>query len=297
MRPSLAMQVVFAVVLAFLSACAADASRDESPGSALYADPQPVAIEGYDDHAMEPFLSRDGRHLYFNNSNHPLADTNLHYAERIDATTFRYKGELRGVNTTKLEGVVSIDRDNTLYFVSVRDYENTLSTIFRGKIVDGVVSGVELVPGISRRQPRHLNFDVDVSPDGERLYFVDGRFGLLGPQTADIVVAERQGPAFIRRPDSAELMRNINTGALEYAPCISADGRTLLFTRMRAGLGARPSIYVSRRDSATAPFGPAAKLVALDGHVEATTFSVDERSIYYHKKEGDRFVVMMATKR
>lgn len=71
MRPSLAMQVVFAVVLAFLSACAADASRDESPGSALYADPQPVAIEGYDDHAMEPFLSRDGRHLYFNNSNHP----------------------------------------------------------------------------------------------------------------------------------------------------------------------------------------------------------------------------------
>lgn len=297
MRPSLAMQVVFAVVLAFLSACAADASRDESPGSALYADPQPVAIEGYDDHAMEPFLSRDGRHLYFNNSNHPLADTNLHYAERIDATTFRYKGELRGVNTTKLEGVVSIDRDNTLYFVSVRDYENTLSTIFRGKIVDGVVSGVEPVPGISRRQPRHLNFDVDVSPDGERLYFVDGRFGLLGPQTADIVVAERQGPAFMRRPDSAELMRNINTGALEYAPCISADGRTLLFTRMRAGLGARPSIYVSRRDSATAPFGPAAKLVALDGHVEATTFAVDERSIYYHKKVDDRFVVMMATKR
>jgi len=37
--------------------------------AADFARPEPVRIEGYDDHAMEPFLTRDGRVLLFNNSN------------------------------------------------------------------------------------------------------------------------------------------------------------------------------------------------------------------------------------
>ena len=296
-RRPFAVRGLFAAAAAVLSlaACAVDNGRD-APGSSLYAHPQRVAIEGYSDHAMEPFLSRDGRNLFFNNLNHPSVDTNLHVAERIDATRFRYKGELHGANTTALEGVASMDRSGNLYFVSLRDYEKTFSTIFRGKYVDGVVTGVTHVPGISRHQSRYVNFDVDVSPDGDHLYFVDGRFGLLGPQTADIVVAERRGAEFAPLPESADLLRNVNTDALEYAPCISADGRTLLFTRMRARLGARPSIFVARRDSVAEPFRPAEKLVALDGHVEAPTLSVDERSVYYHKKEGDRFVIFMASR-
>jgi WD40-like Beta Propeller Repeat len=291
---------VFVVALSvYCGGCATDAGTD-APVSYLYADPQPVTIEGYDGDAMEPFLARDGRYLFFNNSNHPSVDTNLHYAERMDDLRFRYRGEVRGANTTALDAVATMDRSGVFYFVSLRDHEKTLHSIFRGEFRDGALSGVEPVRGISRKKPLYINFDLDISPDGERMYVVDGRFDLLwmlGPKAADIVVADRRGDGFAVAPDSAAALGKVNTDALEYAPCISADGRTLLLTRMRRGLGAEPAIYVAQRDDPSQPFGPARRLAALEGFVEATTFTVDERSIYYHRKVDDRFVLFMATKR
>lgn len=280
---------------AFLASCATSPDRS-LPESRLYAHPQRVAILGYEGQAMEPFLSRDGRYLLFNNLNDPAVDTNLHYAERVDDLTFRYRGELAGVNTPALEGVPSLDRRNTLYFVSTRSYESSLSTIYRGVFSDGRVAGVALVPGLSRRQAGYVNFDVDVSPDGNTLYFVDARFGRSGPETADLVVAERRGADFVRRPDSAELLQHVNTEALEYAPCISADGLTLLFTRARLSLvGGSVAIYVAQRARSTEPFGPPARLAALDGLVEAPTFAPDERAIYYHRKDGAKYVIYRAS--
>lgn len=283
----------------YCGGCATEAGPD-APVSSLYADPQPVTVEGYDGDAMEPFLARDGRYLFFNNSNHPSVDTNLHYAERIDDLRFRYRGEVRGANTTALDAVATMDSSGMFYFVSLRDHEKTFHSIFRGEFRDGALSGVEPVSGISRKKPLHINFDLDISPDGERMYVVDGRFDLLwvlGPKAADIVVAGRRGEGFAIAADSAAMLGNVNTDALEYAPCISADGRTLLLTRLRRGLGAQPAIYVAQRDDPSQPFGPARRLAALEGFVEATTFSVDERAIYYHRKVDDRFVLFMATKR
>ncbi len=278
-----------------LSSCASAPDRS-APESHLYARPQRVTLLGYDGDAMEPFLSRDGRYLLFNNLNDPKVNTNLHYAERVDELTFRYRGEIAGVNTPALEGVPSLDRRNTLYFVSTRSYESSLSTVHRGQFADGRVSGVELLPGVSRRQAPMVNFDVDVSPDGDTLYFVDARFGRSGPETADLVVAGRRGSTFVRLPDSAALLQQVNTDALEYAPCISADGLTLLFTRARLGLvGGSVAIYVARRARATEPFGPPARLAALEGLVEAPTFTPDERAIYFHKKDGAKYVIYRAS--
>lgn len=290
---------VLLALSACVGGCATDAGAD-APVSYLYGDPRPVEIEGYDGDAMEPFLARDGRYLFFNNSNHPSVDTNLHYAERIEDTRFRYRGELRGANATTLDAVATMDRDGVFYFVSLREHEKTRDSIFRGVFRDGALTGVEAVSGISRKKPLSVNFDVDISPDGARMYVVDGRFDLLwvlGPKAADIVAMDRRGGGFVPAPDSAAMLRAVNSDVLEYAPSISADGRTLLFTRLRRGLGAEPAIYVSQRDDPTRPFGPARRLAALEGFVEATTFSVDERTIYYHKKVGDRFALFMATKR
>lgn len=286
-------------VSVYCAGCVSDEIPDV-PVSYLYADPQPVTIEGYDGDAMEPFLARDGRTLFFNNSNHPAVDTNLHYAERVDDLRFRYRGEVRGANTTALDAVATMDRRGVFYFVSLRDHERTFDSIFRGKFRDGALSGVEPVRGISRKKPLYINFDLDISPDGERMYVVDGRFDLLwvlGPKAADIVVADRSGDGFAIAPDGAAALGNVNTDALEYAPCMSADGRTLLLTRMRRGIGAQPAIYVAQRDNPTQPFGPARRLAALEGFVEATTFSADERAIYYHRKVDDRFMLFRATKR
>jgi hypothetical protein len=257
----------------------------------VFDHPERVVIRGYDGHAMEPFVTRDGRYLLFNNLNDPSINTNLHYAERIDDLTFQYRGELQGVNTPALEGVPTMDRHNILYFVSPRSYDKTFSTIYRGSFANGRVSGVELVHGISRKEPGIVNFDVEVSPDGSVLYFVDSRFARGGPETADLVIAERRGSGFQRAGNSEHIMQHVNSEALEYAPCISADGLTLLFTRARLGMAGGAAIYLARRNSTAEPFGKPLRLAALEGFVEAPTLSPDERSLYYHRREGARFVI------
>lgn len=262
----------------------------------LFSHPERVTLVAYDGDAMEPFITRDGRYLLFNNRNDPSVNTDLHFAERIDALTFQYRGEMKGVNTPALEGVPTADRHNILYFVSTRSYDKTLSTIYRGTFANGEVSGIELVSGISRLEPGMVNFDVEVSLEGDMLYFVDAKFGRSGPETADIVIARRTATGFQRVRDGPEIMKHINTSALEYAPCISADGLTLLFTRARPDSGVAPSIYWSRRTSTTDSFGPPARLVTLEGFVEAPTLSPDEKSLYFHKLESGRFVIYRASR-
>lgn len=295
--PGMAIRVLASACALLLAAMtsASGASR-ETATSLRYADPQPVVIAGYDGDAMEPFLSRDGRYLFFNDLNAPWVDTDLRLAERIDATHFRYLGRLAGANSEKLDGVATMDRAGRFYFVSMRDHDRTRVSLFGGTFADGKVSAVHPLQGLSRRRARYINFDLDVSPDGEHLYYVDGRFGLLWPVAADILLAGRKGDSFVPLPEDTVLLRNVNTDALEYAPCISADGLTLLFTRAPPGIVVHASIYIAQRASVTEPFGPAAKLVALDGHVEAPTFTPDERGIYFHRKTGDRFVIFLATR-
>ncbi len=259
-----------------------------------FTNPQRVTILGYNDHAMEPALSRDGQYLFFNNSN-AAVNTNLHWAQRIDDLTFQYQGEIGGVNTTALEGVPSMDRNNVFYFVSNQSYVTTLSTLYRGTFTNGTVSGVGLVPGVSALLLGMVNFDADISPDGNTLYFVDGRFDFPNsvPVTADILIAERSGVNFVRVANGADIMRQINTGALEYAPAISTSGLEIFFTRLE---GSTSAIYASTRSNTSAPFDTPKKIQAITGFVEAPTLPADEKSLYYHKDENGLFVIYRVTR-
>jgi Tol biopolymer transport system component len=277
------------LVACTLSACAAGDSGATTSDAvpAELTNPRRVTLRGYSDHAMEPALSRDGQYLFFNNSNDPTVDTNLHWAERIDDLTFQYKGELGGINTPALDGVPSMDRNGVLYFVSTRSYAQTSSTLYRGTFSNGTVSGIELVPGVSAQAPGRVNFDAEISPDGNTLYFVDSQFGATGPLTADILVAERSGTSFVRASNTA-IMQQINTSALEYAPAISSSGLELFFTRVEGGA---PVIYAAWRSSTSAPFGTPKRIEAITGFAEAPSLSADEKSLYYHKKEDGLFVL------
>ncbi len=270
-------------------------TEEPEPQPGDFAGPQRVTIQGYDDHAMEPFISRDGRYLFFNNSNDPAVDTNLHWAERIDDLTYQYRGEIGGVNTTSLEGVASMDQDGAFYFVSTRSYDQTASTIYRGLFTSGTVSGVDLAPGVSTATPGTVNFDAEISPDGGTLYFVDSRFSASGqPQTADILVATWNGAAFVRDSGSATIMEQVNTSkSLEYAPCISASGLELYFTRLE---GSSPAIWGAARTDTSSPFGAPRRITAATGFVEGPTLSPDDKSLYYHKRDGDRFVIYRVTR-
>ena len=106
---------VFLLIAATPPAAAADND------AAAFDAPNIVTIRGYHDDVMEPFLSRDGAILFFNNLNEPSVNTDIHYAVRIDPLTFEYKGRVGHVNTSALEGVPTMDRSGTFYFISPRD--------------------------------------------------------------------------------------------------------------------------------------------------------------------------------
>ena len=275
-----------------LAAAACGSQRSAAPPAAEYhgfGAPQRVAIRGYGGDAMEPFITRDGRYLFFNNRNDPRVDTNLHYAERVDDATFSYRGELQGVNSPVLDAVPSMDSDGNLFFISTRSYFETLSTVYRGRFRAGAVTGVELVPGVSLQRAGALIFDAEISPAGDVLFMADGEFaGGEVPKSADLAVAVRDGAGFRRHPASAELMRNVNTAALEYAPAISADLLELFFTRAAPG---EVAIYRSHRRSRDEPFGVPERVAAITGFAEAPTLSADGRSLYYHRLEAKRYVI------
>lgn len=290
------MKQCFLIILIVLSAC----SKNESePNSRLitFGQPQLVTINRYSADIMEPFLASNGETLFFNNSNHPSVNTNLHFAKRINDITFEYQGELKGVNTESLDGVATMDNSNTFYLVSTRNYNQTLATIYTGQFENDSVSNITLVPGLSKNQAGWVNFDVEVSKDGNFLYFVDGRFDENGgPYEADIAIAEKTDLGFQRK--NSDLLKNINTSALEYAACLSSDMLELYFTRVDAPISetSMPKIYVSTRESVNEPFRKPYRIDMIEGFVEAATISPDNQIIYYHKLEGQKYVLYMTQK-
>ncbi|NNJ89647.1 MAG: hypothetical protein HKP53_09610 [Eudoraea sp.] len=259
-----------------------------------FGSPQRVTVQGYDGQIMEPFLSRDGNILFFNNLNNPSVDTNLHWSTRINNTLFEYKGELQGVATESLEGVPTMDQNNTMYYVYTGDYFQTLQSIYTGNYSQGSLSNISAVENLSLNEPGWLNFDVEVSNDGQSLYFVDGLYDENGgPRQANFSIARKNGDEFQRDPNSATLLANINTDDLEYAAAISKDELELCFTRIIGAItvDSEAHIYIATRTSTTMPFSEPQEITEITGFVEGPTFSADDNGLYYHKKENSDFVL------
>lgn len=285
--------------LAIACAACAPAAGEDAPGWARFGAPQRVAVAGYDGDAMEPFLSRDGRVLFFNNRNHPPERTDIHWASRVDDVTFRYRGLVQGVNGPALDGVPTMAADGRFCFISTRAYAQEFATVYCGAWRDGAVEGVALQRDASVRIPGRVAFDVELDARGERLFLADGVFrGGAAPVAADLRVARRESELFRLNPADDALLRAVNTNGLEYAAALSADGRELAFTRL-SGLPpfARIGIWIARRADTAAPFGAPARIAAITGFVEAPTFAPGDAAIYFHKREGDRFTLWRAARR
>ena len=265
-----------------------------------FGNPSMVKMEGFNGNMMEPFISRDGSLLFFNNLNNKSENTNLHWAQKVNDSTFKYQGEISGVNTIDLEGVPTLDNSGNFYFVSTRDYPKTLSTLYQCKFNNGKASEVKLMEGISRLQGGWVNFDVEVSADGQFLYFVDARFDQFGgPYSADFVLAKKTGTSFERMNNSDEIFKNINTFEyLEYAACISENQLELYFTRTKApiSLVSIPEMMVAIRKSLNEPFEAPKKIQNISGFAEAFTIAPDSKKLYFHQKVGDKFALKMIQK-
>jgi len=280
--------VILIAPLLMTVACAASDDDFE------FVNPTNVTIAGYSGDAMEPFITRDGRYLLFNNSNANPSETDLQWAERVDDVTFAYRGKLDGANSPALDAVPSVDSNGTIYFVTTRSYNQDLMTIYRGTFNRGVVTDVAPVPGISRGIRGQVNFDAEVSADGSTLYFVDGLFaGGSVPVVADLAVAIRGDDGQFHRLESGEFTA-INTSALEYAPSVSENQLELFFTRIVNGT---PAIFRTTRADRASPWQPARRLAAINGFVEAPTIASGGVALYYHAKRNGRFEIERVTRR
>lgn len=284
-----------------------------------FDNPVEVVILGYSGDAMEPHISRDGNTLFFNNLNAPHLsngvqnDTNLHYANRIDDTTFQYMGEVAGANTdniagvNELEGVASIDKNGKFYFVSTVDYLNTASpnyllSMFQSDYADGILTNVQSLPNLKSDRPDgkapvpgELNFDAEIDYNGEFLYYVEGVFsGNPFPDEANLAVATDIGGVFTPDTNSNEKFVHINTDALEYAPSISTDRLELYFTRATGSVLSSFDfgIYLATRDSVLEAWQNVKRIEVIDGEfTEGPSISFDTKRLYYHQKVSDTFKI------
>ncbi len=294
--------IVIAILLSLsLTSCGGGGGSSPPPPTTYdaFGAPELVEIGGYsgvlaEDNVMEPFFSRDEQYLFFND-NAP-GGKNLHYAT-YNGTDFNYGGEIvPGINdASSVQGVPTMDASDNFYFIDTKLYTPGDSsaippippffiTIFTGNWTGSSVTGVTPVIGLDFPSPGFLNFDLEVSLDGQTIWFNDGFFsGNPFPEAADIKYATFVSPGeFIRAPDADTIMANINTTEdLEYAPAISTDGLELFFTRLDLDtMDAR--IYRAIRPDTNSAFGTSLLVSAIPGFSEGATFSQDEKTIYFH---------------
>jgi Tol biopolymer transport system component len=271
--------------------------RNAGPRYSPFGNPEMVQILGYNDNqgnrsdAMEPFISRDGSILFFNNSN-SAPNTELFWATRVNnATTFQFQGQILGVNVPGLNAVPSMDSDGNFFFITTRSYFSAgtagyLSTIYSGPFSDGSVAQVAPVSGVAAPQLGQVVFDDEISADGNTLYFTIGYFnGGNVPTKTTMEVANRSGNGFVVAPNSARIMAHINNRLLNYAADVSADELEFFFTRTNLKKG--PAIYMATRKSVNKPFGHVRRIKAITGFAEAPSISPDGLSLYYHWRNPD----------
>ena len=310
---------VFAATLVWLGTAAPVRAKTFDGERGRFGRPEPVEIVGLPQGAggtplgtEEPFVSRDGRFLFFN-SGKLEGNKDLHHAEwREDR--WHYAGEIGpGINTRgEVQGNPSLDAAGNFYFVA-SDTE-TMIRVGRFEADSGRVVGVRDVTGVPRKRVRPFrhtftgNMGVEVASDGGMLFFSRATWDLKGLSLgtiagSDLLLAIRSGEGFVYDADEARrILARVNTADLEYAASITADGLTLYFTRLpRAALEAkkiRSQILRATRSSLEAAFGEPEVIEAIGSadFVEGPAVTPDGRTLYYHKRTGHKFRLFRVTR-
>tara|TARA_R110002124_G_scaffold12975_4_gene60431 strand:- start:502 stop:1632 length:1131 start_codon:yes stop_codon:yes gene_type:complete len=280
-----------------------DKTPEVIPESALFTQPVEVAIEGYDGDAMEPFISRDGQYLFFNS----MDDDNqkdMYYATRSGENRFRFQRAFAEINTKEVDGVPAMDRQNNFYFISTAHYSlfNKVSA-YQAKFRDGKIEDVRPIKSLSLRKAGWLNMDVEISADGNTLYYSNAYFGDGAPPTKSFLsYAVRDGDSFKPAADTAEIFKNLNRDEIIYAPAISPDELTISYTRLSNRHKLEQALFhtlIATRSDKNAPFGVPQIIPVITGFAEAPSISGDGKKIYFHKKppEAAHFKIYMTQRK
>jgi len=282
--------------------------------------PQPVVIEGLPTghgrtplSTEEPFVSRDGRFLFFNT--HKLENNkDLHYAEMLKGTWY-YRGEIGpDINTKKkVEGNPSMDSSYNFYYVHSGSKHMIHVGVFDP--ASGVLVNVREFDAVPAKDVRLFgqklsgNMGVEVSSGGRAVFFSRATWDLNGISLgiiigSDLLLVERRNGRYVYDESYARsIFRNINTDEIEYAASISNSGLELFYTSLRRadfgpGKVARSRIMRATRRSVDHPFDRPEPILAIGNQhfVEGPAITPDGRTLYYHKLKGRKFRLYKVTR-
>ncbi len=155
------------------------------------------------------------------------------------------------VSTGGIERDLAITPDGREIYFGVAGPGYLFSTVMVTRLVDGRWTEPAVVPGLD--DPRYLNLEPALSPDGNTLYFLSNR-----PDETTGMPAGNQDIWFLTRtPTGWSAPRNlgasVNSAAPEYFPSVTRDG-TIYFTREdQPGSRASTIWRARRRDGGYAP--------------------------------------------
>ena len=257
-----------------------------------------VTINGLTFDAMEPFLSNDENILFFNSLN-AGGNTNLHYSQRVDDSTFTYVGLVDGTVDTSsnhLDAVASMDSTNLFYWVSLRNYPNIIENLHSGYFDGSNVSNVKRVYGnFNIPSIGWIIMDAAVSHGGSLLYYCNAYFDFINnscgagiPCSASIGVAQKiNDSTFNKLPNTNAIFTQVNdTNYLVYAPQVSHDGLELYFTRLLKNTF-NTQVCVAVRNSINDNFSTPQIIHQNNGFApEGPTINANKTKLYYHQKDG-----------
>jgi WD40 repeat protein len=197
------------------------------------------------------------------------------------------------VNTPGFEGKPSLSADGLeLYFVS--DRPGALGGAGDQDIYVSRRRSVNRSWGPPERVPPPISsafFDITptISLDGLALYFGSNRPGPFSPPWPDVWVSRR---ASVNHPwgEAVNLGPGVNTALFEGSIDTSPDQRTAFFAGMTPDFVF--DIFMSRRSSTDAPFGPRVKLpepINSDGHDYGPALTPDGHTMFFSSGTDNPF--------
>jgi Tol biopolymer transport system component len=200
---------------------------------------------------VDPFVSPDGERLYFSSSRPTAAadttpDFNTWYVRKEGSGWSEPIVLPEPLNTASQEAFVSVDREGTLYFASDRD---GTQRIWRSRLPNGAHEPPEVVAFEMNRASGGSN--PWISSLGRLLVFVGSR---PGGADSDLYYACLGESGWL---PAENLGRAVNSDYADFAPSLTPDGLSMVFTSERPGIvpaspeGVRPPGDLYRIDLAS----------------------------------------------
>ncbi|MCE7992400.1 MAG: hypothetical protein HEP71_10480 [Roseivirga sp.] len=185
-----------------------------------------VVITGKNAGFNDPFLSPDGKRLYYisqyrEEENHKRTDYDIWYSERKGDGWSKPINAGPEINTTGNEYYISFTAEGTMYF-STDHYEGNHS-IYSSAMKDGVFQkAVKESPAINTDA---YEADVFIAPDESYIIFASRRRSGFG--SGDLYISFKQNGTWTQAKNMGDA---INTGANELCPYVTNDGKYLLYS-------------------------------------------------------------------